>query len=259
MHRFSSDGVAIAYIDTAPHEAVPPGDGGTVMLVHGFASTHQVNWVNTLWTATLGRAGFRIVALDHRGHGQSEKLYDPESYGPAVMAEDVRRLMDHLGIERADVIGYSMGARITAQLAVAHPARVRSAVLGGVGIRLVEGTMFADGIVEAMEARSLDDLAEPMQRAFRVFAEQLGGDLRALAACARGSHRQPLTSTQCAGVLAPVLVAAGTKDPLATGAGDLAALFPDGRLLDIPGRDHNLAVGDRVHKAGVVAFLAERP
>ncbi|MGL4495746.1 MAG: alpha/beta fold hydrolase, partial [Beijerinckiaceae bacterium] len=129
MHSFDSDGVRIEYIDVAPHDAgLEPGRGDPVMLVHGFASTHAVNWVHTTWTNLLARSGFRVIALDHRGHGRSEKLYDSALYGPAIMAEDVRRLMDHLDIPRADVIGYSMGARITAQLAAAYPFRVRSAV-----------------------------------------------------------------------------------------------------------------------------------
>lgn len=258
MHRFSSDGVEIAYIDNAAHERVPPGNGATVMLVHGFASTHAVNWVNTLWTTTLGRAGFRVVALDHRGHGESQKLYDPADYGPAVMAEDVRRLMDHLEIERADVIGYSMGARISAQLALAHGWRVRSAVLGGLGLRLVEGTLMSMGIADAMDAPSIDDVTDPMLRTFRAFADQLKADRRALSACVRGSHL-PMTREQCASLTIPVLVAAGTADPLARDADKLAALFPHGRLLEIPGRDHNLAVGDRVHKQGVLDFLSDRP
>ncbi len=110
MQFFDSDGVRIAYIDFAPAS----GAGDPVLLVHGFASNHAVNWVNTMWVKTLTRAGYRVIALDNRGHGQSEKLYEPAAYTPAVMAEDARRLLDHLGIERADVMGYSMGARIAA-------------------------------------------------------------------------------------------------------------------------------------------------
>lgn len=255
MQSFSSGGVRIAYVDLAPHEMVAPGRGEAVMLVHGFASNHAVNWVNTLWTTTLGRAGFRVVALDHRGHGESEKLYDPAAYSPAIMAEDVRRLMDHLDIEQAHVIGYSMGARISAQLALAHGWRVRSAILGGLGIRLVEGTLLSSGIAEAMDAPSLDSLTDPMQRMFRAFADQLKCDLKALSACVRGSH-QPMTREECAAIKAPVLIAAGTADPLATGSHELAALFRDAQVLEIPGRDHNLAVGDRVHKQGAIDFLS---
>lgn len=259
MHPFDSDGVRICYVDIAPHDAdTAPGRGEPVMLVHGFASTHAVNWVHTTWTNMLSRAGFRVIALDHRGHGQSEKLYEPAAYGPGIMAEDVRRLMDHLEIHRADVIGYSMGARITAQLAARYPFRVRSAVLGGLGIRLVKGTLFASGIAEAMDAPSLESLTDPMQRMFRSFAEQLGADLRALSACVKGSHI-PFTQAEVAQMTMPVLIAAGTADPLATQAKELADMFPDGTLLEIPGRDHNRAVGDKVHKQGVLEFLASRP
>ena len=109
------------------------------MLVHGFASNKDVNWVNPSWVSTLTRAGRRVIALDNRGHGQSSKLYDTAAYGAPMMAEDVRALLDHLQLERADVMGYSMGARITAFLAVNHPARVRSAIIGGLGIKLVDG------------------------------------------------------------------------------------------------------------------------
>ncbi|MBS7698108.1 MULTISPECIES: alpha/beta hydrolase [unclassified Chelatococcus] len=252
MQSFSSAGVRIAFVDLPPAE----GRGDPVILVHGFASNHTVNWLNTSWANTLGRAGYRVIALDNRGHGASEKLYEPAAYESHIMADDVRRLMDHLAIERADVLGYSMGARITAHLALAAPERVRSAVLGGLGIHLIEGVGLPIGIADAMEAPSLDDLTDPMQRMFRAFAEQTKSDLRALAACIRGS-RQTLSRDDVARIAVPTLVAVGTKDDVAGSGPALAALLPRGRALDIPGRDHNLAVGDKVHKAGVIAFLAE--
>jgi pimeloyl-ACP methyl ester carboxylesterase len=254
MLFFSSQGVRLAYIDVPPES----GSGDPVLLVHGFASNHAVNWVNTLWVTTLTRAGYRVIALDNRGHGQSQKLYRPEDYDSSVMAGDLRRLLDHLGLERADLIGYSMGARIAAHLALLSPARARSVVLGGLGIRLVHGVGLPIGIADAMEAPSLDDLTDPMQRMFRAFAEQTRSDLRALAACIRGS-RQTLTEEEVASIRAPVLVAVGTKDDVAGSGPALAELMPNARSLEIPGRDHNLAVGDKVHKQGVLAFLAERP
>ena len=254
MQFFDSDGVRIAYID------IPAGKepGDPVLLIHGFASTHAINWVNTLWTKTLSAAGYRVIAHDNRGHGQSDKPYDPVAYHSAVMAEDARRLLGHLGIERADVMGYSMGARIAAYCALKHPDRVRSVMLGGIGVKLVEGVGLPLGIAEAMEAPSLDVLTDPMQRMFRAFAEQTGSDLKALAACIRGS-RQVLTREEVAQIRMPALIAVGTRDEVAGPAQELANLMPDARALDIPGRDHNLAVGDRAHKEGVLAFLAARP
>lgn len=254
MQTFSSDGVQIAYIDIEPEA----GSAEPILLIHGFASNHAVNWVNTLWVQTLTRAGRRVIALDNRGHGQSEKLYDPAAYDSFTMARDARNLLAHLGIERADVMGYSMGARISAHLALAHPESVRSLLLGGLGIHLVKGVGLPPGIADAMEAHSVDALSDPTQRMFRAFAEQTGSDLKALAACIRGT-RQTLSREDVGRITAPTLISVGTRDDIAGSAHDLAALMPNATALDIPGRDHNLAVGDRIHKEGVLAFLDGRP
>lgn len=250
MPSFKNGAVEIAFLDE--------GAGEPIVLVHGFASNKEANWVNPAWVSTLTRAGRRVIALDNRGHGQSTKLYDPALYHSTSMADDVRALLDHLGIARADVMGYSMGARITAFLAVEHPARVRAAILGGLGIRLVEGVGLPSTIADAMEAPSLADVTDPAGRGFRAFAEQTKSDLKALAACIRGS-RQTLTRVQVGAISVPVLVAVGTKDDVAGPPQELAALIPGAQALDIPGRDHMLAVGDRVYKQGVLDFLAQRP
>ncbi len=250
MPRFRNDGVDIAYLEE--------GEGEPVVLVHGFASTKEVNWLHPGWISTLTRAGRRAIALDNRGHGASAKLYDPAAYHSAVMAEDVRALFDHLDIARADVMGYSMGARIAAFLAFAHPDRVRSVVLGGLGIRLVDGVGLPESIADALEAPALADVRDPQGRTFRAFAEQTNSDLRALAACIRGS-RQTLSRQDCARLAMPALVAVGSNDDVAGSAQELVALLPQGQALDIPGRDHMLAVGDRVFKQGALDFLAQRP
>jgi pimeloyl-ACP methyl ester carboxylesterase len=249
MASFKHGDVEIFYLDE--------GEGDPIVLVHGFASNRQVNWVAPSWVTTLTRAGRRVIALDNRGHGQSSKLYDPAAYHSATMAEDARALLDHLGLTRADVMGYSMGARITAFLALAHPQRVRSAVLGGLGIHLVAGVGLPESIAEAMEAPSLADVTDPAGRVFRSFAEQTKSDLKALAACIRGS-RQTLRREQLSVIRLPVLVAVGTKDPVAGSAHELAALIPGAKALDIPDRDHMLAVGDKVFKSGVLDFLNQR-
>lgn len=249
MPTFSSDGVEIAYLDE--------GVGDPMLLIHGFASNATVNWVDTGWVRTLTQAGLRAIAVDNRGHGKSEKLHDPKDYGGPLMAEDARRLLDHLGIERADVMGYSMGARITAFLTINHPERVRSAILAGLGINMVRGMAGTGPIAHALEAASIDDVTNPTARTFRAFAEQTRSDLKALAACIRSS-RDPITPQALATIGVPVLVAVGTHDVIGGSAKELAALIPGAEALEITDRDHMKAVGDRVYKDGVLAFLARR-
>lgn len=259
MQTFLSDGVPIAYVDLPPHASdAEPGRGEAILLIHGFASNHAFNWANTTWTTALARAGFRVVALDNRGHGRSGKLYEPAAYASTIMAGDALRLMDHLAIGRADVMGYSMGARITAYLASMHPERVRSALLGGLGIKLVDGVGLPVSIADGMEAGSIGAVTDPVARGFRSFAEQTGSDLKALAACIRGS-RQTMTREECAAMRVPVLVSVGTLDDIAGDPHALAGLIPGAVALAVEGRDHMSAVGDRAHKAGVLDFLARRP
>jgi pimeloyl-ACP methyl ester carboxylesterase len=249
MGRFRHDDIEIDYLDE--------GQGEPIVLVHGFASTKEVNWVNPAWVSTLTRAGCRVIALDNRGHGASAKPHDPAVYHSAIMAEDVRALLDHLAIPRADVMGYSMGARIATFFALAHPARVRSLVFGGLGSRLVDGVGLPNTIADALEAPSLADVQDVQGRTFRAFAEQTKSDLMALAACIRGS-RQTVSRQDCASLAMPVLVAVGSKDDVAGSAQALAEMIPHGQALEIPGRDHMLAVGDRVFKQGVLDLLARR-
>jgi pimeloyl-ACP methyl ester carboxylesterase len=255
MKIFDNGGVPLAYLDIPP---TGEDRSEPILLIHGFASNHAVNWVHTHWVKTLTHAGRRVIAFDNRGHGESAKLYAAADYASATMAGDAAALLDHLGIGRADVMGYSMGARITAFLALGRPDLVRSAVLGGLGHRLIEGVGLPVGIADALEAPSLSDVTDPMGRMFRAFAEQTKSDLRALAACIRGT-RQTLKPAGAAMIGCPVLVCVGTKDPIAGDPHALAKLFRHGEAFDIPDRDHNLAVGDKAYKQAVLAFLERRP
>ena len=250
MPSFRNGPVLIDYLDQ--------GEGDPIILVHGFSSTKEVNWVNTGWVEALIADGRRVIALDNRGHGLSTKLYDIEAYHLGFMADDVRALMDHVNVPRADVMGYSMGGRIATTLAMRHPARVRSLIIGGIGMALIDGGGPAENVATALEAPSLADVTDPMGRSFRAFADQTGSDRRALAACLRGTRRR-MSAEEVGGLQMPVLVAVGTDDEIAGSASGLAALIPGAQLLDIPGRDHMKAVGDRAYKAGVLAFLGKRP
>lgn len=247
MPSFNSEGVEIAFIDE--------GEGPAVLLIHGFASNIATNWVTPGWVGFLRGKGYRVVAFDNRGHGKSQKLYGLEDYGAPIMAQDARRLLDHLKIARAHVMGYSMGARISAFLALANPERVRSAIFGGLGYNMVRGMAGTGPIATALEAPSIDDVTNATARTFRAFAEQTGSDLKALAACIRSS-RDPLGREDVARIRCPVLVAVGEDDVVGGSAEKLAELIPGAQALTIPGRDHMKAVGDRVFKDTVAAFLA---
>jgi pimeloyl-ACP methyl ester carboxylesterase len=254
LEHFSSRGVDIAFVDVPPlaHDLAEP-----ILLIHGFASSHRVNWIETGWVKTLAQAGRRVVAFDNRGHGHSEKLHSPADYSAELMTQDAANLLAHLRIERADVMGYSMGARLASFLALAEPKRVRALILGGLGDRLTRDAGLPKAIAEALEAPSLDSLTDPTQRLFRAFAERTKSDLAALAACVRGSRRS-LTPEDLVRITQPALVAVGARDTIAGDPHKLAAMLPQGTAFDIPGRDHNLAVGDRAFKAAALAFLARR-
>jgi pimeloyl-ACP methyl ester carboxylesterase len=250
MTVFDSDGVEIAYIDE--------GEGEPLLLIHGFASNVAANWVDPGWVRTLTQSGRRVIAYDNRGHGRSEKLYDPDVYGAPLMAEDGRRLLDHLGIMHADVLGYSMGARIAAFLTLAHPERVRGLILGGLGINMVRGVVGSGPIAKALEAPRIEDVINDTARSFRAFAEQTKSDLKALAACIRGP-REKITPERLATIAVPTLIAVGSNDVIAGSGAELATLIPGAQFLDIPGRDHMRAVGDATFKQGVLDFLTRRP
>ncbi len=248
--RFLSDGVEINYIDE--------GTGDPIVLIHGFASNLVVNWVDTGWVDTLTHAGRRVIAIDNRGHGGSQKFHEPENYSAPIMAEDVRGLLDELAIDRADIMGYSMGARIAAFLTLSHAQRVRSVVFAGLGINMVRGMAGTRPIATALEAPSIDAVTNPTARTFRAFAEQTGSDLKALAACIRSS-RDPITAEALSRIDTPALVAVGSKDVIGGSAAQLAALIPGAVALEIANRDHMKAVGDASYKAGVLRFLEQRP
>ncbi|OYW57281.1 MAG: alpha/beta hydrolase [Hyphomicrobium sp. 32-62-53] len=254
LPTFLSGGVTLSYLDE--------GDGAArtlpVLLIHGFASSIEMNWIAPGWVRDLTAQGYRVVAIDNRGHGQSEKLYAPECYSREIMAEDASRLLDNVGISQAHVIGYSMGARIAATLALAHPERIGCLVLGGLGHNMVRAMAGTGPIAQALLAPSIDDVVNPTARTFRAFAEQTKSDLKALAVCVR-QIRDPVPREEIARISAPTLVAVGTNDVIAGPAEILSALIPGSEAFEIVGRDHMKAVGDRSFKTAVLDFLERHP
>ena len=159
MPSFLSDGIGIAY---EVH-----GEGMPILCIHGFGSSGKVNWIDTGWVQTLTEAGYQAITFDNRGHGASRKLYDTKLYYAHDMATDAKNLLDHLGIEKAPVIGYSMGARIAAFLALNHPERVVASVWGGMGANLISGLADSETIISALTAESLDQVKDRIGRQFR--------------------------------------------------------------------------------------------
>lgn len=249
MPTFQSNGIAIAY-ETHGH-------GKPILLIHGFGSSGKVNWIDTGWVETLIGAGYEAITFDNRGHGGSRKLYDTSLYFAHDMAEDALHLLDHLGIERCPVIGYSMGARIAAFLCLKHPQRVSAAVFGGMGVNLSTGLEDSEEIISALTAESLEQVTGRTGRQFRIFADHNKADRAALAACMVNS-REPMPEADVRRITTPILVAVGETDEMAGSAADLAGLLPDAEAFTVPRRDHMRATGDPAFKRAALDFLSRQ-
>lgn len=246
MPSFLSSGIEIAY------EVF--GDGRPILLIHGFASSGRINWFNTGWVETLKEAGYQPITIDNRGHGASRKVYDPKLYFAHDMADDAAGLLDHLGLKKVPVIGYSMGARIAAYLCLRHPERVRATIWGGMGRNLITGLEDSEEIIEALTAESLADVKGATGRQFRIFADHSKADRAALAACMISS-REPMAESLVRQIETPVLVAVGEADEMAGDPHGLADMLPHAEALTIPKRNHMLATGDPKFKAAAIKFL----
>ena len=250
MPFFDSAGVTIHYYDA--------GAGEAVVLVHGFASNTEHNWGGTGWLAALS-AKYRVIALDVRGHGLSDKPQAREAYGYANMGADVTRLTDHLGVERAILMGYSMGASIAIELMLSHPQRFRAIVLGGIAYDDgLEDQADRDAISEAYRADDPATIKSPVAKAYRRFAQSMPNDLKALAALIDADRGQ-FDPVKLAAVQLPVLIVVGTEDNAIGDPEPLAKLIPGARLVMLEGRDHMTAPADSGFKRAVLEFLSAAP
>jgi pimeloyl-ACP methyl ester carboxylesterase len=242
--EFVSDGVRIHY------ELHGPEPGAPIVLVHGFASHYRLNWVGTRWQETLTGAGFRVIGLDCRGHGDSDKPHEPSAYTPEVMAGDVSRLLDHLDVRTASYLGFSMGARIGLQAVLEYPERLDRAVLAGLG---THGAIDdAATIARALRGGRPEN---PVAQSFYSFASaRPHNDLEALAACIE-APQPPLERGRLAAIRTPILLVIGAEDELASGAEELVEMIPTARLVTVPGRDHLGTVPAREFKDAALTFL----
>jgi len=245
--QFDSGGLTLAYDHF-------PGEGRPVVLIHGFTSNRHENWRRLGWYGAFERKHMRMAALDCRGHGESAKPHDKAAYSRAAMVGDIVALLDHLGAERADLVGYSMGARIALAAGLAHPARFPLIVLGGIGGKLFEPRPPGDPMAEAMEAQDADSISNEMLRSFRRFADEQGEDRLALAALTRAQDA-PFTREEVAKLSVPALVVAGRSDDLAGDPRALADIIPGARAVTLPGCDHFSAIPHALFKAAVFDFL----
>jgi pimeloyl-ACP methyl ester carboxylesterase len=241
---FESDGVRLHF------ELNGPERGSPIVLVHGFASDYQLNWVGTRWQETLTTAGYRVVGLDCRGHGSSDKPHDPAAYALETMAADVRRLLDHLEIATANYLGYSMGAKIGVQAMLDFPKRLGRAVLGGVGWGGAFGA--AEQIAKALRGGPIES---PAAKTFYDFAKaRPSNDLEALAACILGPQPEP-DPAALAKIKNPILVVVGDQDDIVADVDRLVESIPTAKLVRVAGRNHMSAVPAGEFKKAALEFL----
>jgi pimeloyl-ACP methyl ester carboxylesterase len=255
----ADDGVELAYERQGKHQgAKEETERPAIVLVHGFGSSRSQNWKSTGWYGGLTAAGFSLVAMDCRGHGDSGKPHDEADYGHERMAQDVIQVMDACGLHDVLLLGYSMGGFIGLRLLAAHPERVRKLAIAGVGETYLEDRITSPQaraiLADALLTPDKDSITDPRGKMFRAFADQPGKDRFALAACMRAMS--PRLSTEIlARLQRPVLVVDGSEDQTAGRPEPLAAAFADGRAVTIAGKDHMSAVGDKHTRQAVIDFF----
>ena len=248
-HKVNLGEAEIAYLDSNPE-----GGDKTILLLHGFASSASVNWVGTGWVKRLNGVGYRVIAMDNRGHGESTKFYSPAEYGPDIFASDAFALLDHLEIEQCDVMGYSMGARIVCWMCHCKPKRVRKAVFGGMGVHIFGGRGGNEEIAQALEIGDPSSIMNPGAAEFRKFADITRSDRKALVACIRPSKYR-ITPEIVSAIQTSVLIAVGSNDEIAGSAQALADQMPNAETLVLQGLDHMKSTGSGSYKNGAIEFL----
>jgi pimeloyl-ACP methyl ester carboxylesterase len=242
------DGVPLATYDAGEHDA------RTVLAVHGFSSSAYGNWWATGWVRELLRAGYRVIALDQRGHGASGKPLDPAAYSMTALVADVQTVLDTYLVDEVAFVGYSLGARVGWHAALESPHLITRAVLGGIPdgdpltrFRVDEARAFLEGgpPVEDRITRAYLDLA----------ATTRGNEVPALVALVEGmrggEQPDPENPPQ-----QPTLFATGSEDPILARTRRLAEATPNGELYEIPGRNHFNAPTSRHFRDRALAFLA---
>ena len=257
---FESDGIRIHYTDE--------GDGEPVVLLHGFAVHADLNWRKPGITEKIA-GDFRVIGVDLRGHGLSDKPHEVERCG-LEMVKDVARLLDHLKIERAHIVGYSLGGFIALKFATLHPEKLLTLSVLGAGWERPEGGAFMDALAEMAEdlkaGRSINPLAGKLGgpgRAKPNFMHRMwikvltsgSNDRLALAAVVGSVPALGITEEELKGIEVPVLSVVGDNDPLLVGARAMNERVGDLTQIIVPGVDHIHLPRRAEMSDGLLAFL----
>jgi len=256
---FDSDGVKIHY--------VVEGDGEPVLLIHGFAANIQAQWGLPGVIKDLAK-DYQVIAIDNRGHGRSDKPHDPAQYG-IQMVEDAVRLLDHMSIDKAHVVGYSMGGFITNKLLATHPERLHTATLGGAGWAQADDQRlsFLKTLADSLDAgKGIGPLILELTPANRPKPtdEQIAGinqmlmltnDQKALAAVIRGMSGLAVPEEKLKQNKVPTLSLIGEIDPLKAGVDELEKYMANLKVVVIDGADHMTAFTNPLFKSALRDFL----
>jgi len=241
---FDAGGVRIRYLEQ--------GSGEPVVLVHGFGNTAEI-WSANRIVQDLSR-NYRVISFDLRGHGKSDKPHDAARYG-REMGLDVVRLLDHLHIQKAHIVGYSLGGYIISQLLTLRPEQFLSATLiAGAGRFNWDSTRAALAETEAVErereciSRSMlfrlapPNAPHPSEDSLKVLSAKCFADSTqdrlAFAAITRSRADQAMTPAATAAVTVPTLAIVGTDDPEKAGLDALVRLRPSVKLVVVSGATH---------------------
>lgn len=246
---FQSENLRISYLDNGLTSEQPP-----VVMLHGFTASASSNWLESGWIAALTKLGRRVIAIDARGHGESEKPYDSAYYPSNVMMQDSITLLDQLNIATADFVGYSMGARMSAFAAIYHPSRVRKLLLGGMGINLKNGIGRPQPIADALMATDSKNIKLRHARRFRILAEKGGNDLTALAYCILSS-RQEITAQCLQSISSQTLILVGDNDDTGGNPYGLAPFIADSQAIEIRDCNHFNALTHERFRQTAIHFI----
>ncbi|HET7855603.1 MAG TPA: alpha/beta hydrolase [Gaiellaceae bacterium] len=231
------------------------GEGQPIVLVHGFSSSFDRDWRRSGWVDFLVGEGLQVIGLDCRGHGSSGKPHSPESYGGNRIPDDVLAVMDAAGVERAHIMGYSMGALVTLNLLSRHAERFSTAVVGGAGLpRPAFDPQGRAALAETLEAADPATIGDLPALRFRQSVERRGNDLPALAAFQR-SERTQADQAALRRLDLPLLVVVGEKDEVLPSARQLVAAVAGAELVTLAGEDHQGALAAPAYKQAVGRFL----